>query len=274
MNNSMVLVKADLHNHLRTSSNLKQEDFNRAIDLAEKRLGKNSIFALANFSDNKYEQFTGLRGYERQYLGENKNAIYVPSKKVLVIKAQEIPTQQGHVSALGLHYNQQIQEHRSLEETLEEIDNATDGEAIKIASHPFFQYGIGDYLQKHPDLLEFLDAIEIHNGEAMFGNQEALAFYKELFKQSFPIGALSVSDGHSFHELGTNWTSIEFPETNPMNFLHSLKYSIRDTNHYTSKKTSTSYLGAAGHLMRIKTSAALNSLATRIFNEVFDIKGV
>ena len=69
----MTKVKADLHNHLRTSSILRNEDFNQAIDLASKRLGSSGIFAMVNFYDKRYENFISLKGYNRDSLGENAN---------------------------------------------------------------------------------------------------------------------------------------------------------------------------------------------------------
>ena len=87
-------IKADLHNHLRTSSNLQDEDFNQSIDLAHRRLGSGGVFGMINFSDTRYEKFSELGGYQRVYVGPQKNAIYVPEKDILVVKGQEVPTEQ------------------------------------------------------------------------------------------------------------------------------------------------------------------------------------
>lgn len=40
----MSKIKADLHNHLRTSSIFRDKDFNRAIDVAARRLRQNQKF--------------------------------------------------------------------------------------------------------------------------------------------------------------------------------------------------------------------------------------
>lgn len=243
------MAKADLHNHLRTSSNLKHEDFNLAIDIASKKLGKNgkenSIFGLANFYDKRYEQFIGLKGYERTYVGENRTAIYIPEKKVLVVKAQEVPTKQGHVLVLGLGDNVHIKRYITLEDTLKE---AEDKNGVIVADHPFFISGIGPYLQQHAELLEHLDAIEIHNGEAIYGNRKAKEFYAEQKPSHIDLGALSSSDGHSFYELAKNWTEINFPDIEqPKEFLQSLKKSIRNTNQFTPRKNYISYFGFIDH---------------------------
>ena len=88
----MTRVKADLHNHLRTSSRIYDADFNIAVDITAKRLGEWAIFGVVNFADKGYEHFTGLKGYERIYVGEKNNGIHIQQKKVLVIKGQEVPT--------------------------------------------------------------------------------------------------------------------------------------------------------------------------------------
>ena len=241
-------VKADLQNHLRTSSNLKQEDFNKAIDLARQRLGENGIFALVNFSDRRYEHFIGFRGYERVYARENRNAVYVPEKQVLIVKGQEVPTQQGHLLILGLGFDVHMKEHKSLECTLEE---AKDKNASTIADHPYSYNGIGPYLEDHIGLYPDLNAVEIHNGETLRkANQEARNMHRGLkfLYSDMKIGALSSSDGHSFHELGTNWTEIEMPDMQHSQFLSSLKDSIINTNLETPRQEQISYRGIAEHI--------------------------
>jgi len=49
----MRTVKADLHNHLRTSSCWKEGDFNMALDIANRRLDAGGIFGLINLSDRR-----------------------------------------------------------------------------------------------------------------------------------------------------------------------------------------------------------------------------
>ncbi len=217
-------VRADLHNHLRTLSNLRQKDFNIIIDLARQRLGENGIFAFVNFNDKRYERFIGLKGYERDYIREDRTAVYVPEKQVLVVKGQEIPTKQGHLLVLGIGCDEHIKPDRTLEDTLKE---AGDKNAIVIEPHGYSKNGIGFYLEDNIGLYFHLNAVETHNGETLRKvNQKARTRYREL-KSLYPyinLGALSSSDGHSFHELGTNWTEIEMPDLeNPLRFVHSLR---------------------------------------------------
>lgn len=247
----MVKSKASLHEHLRTASNLRQEDFNKAIDIAGQRLGDYGIFAMTNFNDERYEQFVSLKGYERDYVGEDKNAVYIPHKKVLVVKAQEVPTKQGHFLALGLGHEKHIKPDQTLEDT---IKSAIDFGAIKIADHPFFIAGIGPYLENHPELIGLFDAIETHNGEVFYlhGNSKAAAFYNSLGWDNYQLGALSSSDGHSMHELGKSWTEIDFPNIkNPKEFIPTLKKAVRSTNLQTPRKNHTSYAGAFDHIGKL-----------------------
>jgi hypothetical protein len=50
-------IKADLHNHLRTSSNISYSDFNNSIDIALDRLGSGGMFGMINFDDKRYEKY-------------------------------------------------------------------------------------------------------------------------------------------------------------------------------------------------------------------------
>ena len=122
----MAKVKADLHNHLRTSSRSYDADFNRAVDIATKRLGVGAIFGVVNFADKRYEHFTGLRGYERVYVGEKNNGVYVPQQNVLVIKGQEVSTNEGHILVIGLGKDVHLKQYKTLQDTLKEArDNNT-----------------------------------------------------------------------------------------------------------------------------------------------------
>ncbi len=166
-------IKADLHNHLSTFSNIPKE-FNKALDISKKRLDKNGILGIINGGDdNRYEDFINLRGYERQNFG---NAIYVPKKEIFVLRGQELFLKQGHILMLGLKSNI-----RTKNENLEYLLESTkDNNGIIIAVHLFFFEGIGPYLEKNLELLKYFDGIEVHNGEAFYGNKKAKRFYDKI----------------------------------------------------------------------------------------------
>jgi len=248
-------VKVDLHNHLRTSSIFRNRDFNKTIDIVAKRLGKGGILGLINFSDKRYEAFIGLKGYDRDYVGKNKNGIYIPDKDVLIVKGQEVPTKQGHLLVLGLEYETHLKGKRPFEDTLKE---ARDNNGIILVDHPFYLSGLGEYLENNLELLKNIDAIETHNGEAAFGfpigpfpyqaNKKAQEFYERV-KSDYPhLGAIASSDGHSMYEIASSWTEIEMPKFGESCFIDSLRESIRKTNLDTPNKMKGSVVGTIDHM--------------------------
>ncbi len=252
-------MKADLHNHLRTSDRLYDEDFNRAVDKAQERLGYSSAIAMVNFADQRYEEFIALKGYSRDYIGESKNAVYVPRKGVLFIKGQEIPTKQGHVLVLGLPAGKHLKNGRPIEDTLKE---ARDNNGITVIDHPFYIGSAGYYLEKRLELLDQVDALETHNGEAAcyarpipgYANRRAKEFYWVMSEVFLHLGALSSSDGHSFYELGSSWVEITKPDLeNRSNFIPSLKDAIRKTKMNAPRRNGNSYIGGVDHMVDLAT---------------------
>jgi|SRR3989344_3477684 len=245
-------MKADLHNHLKTSSRLYDRNFNEAIDIASQRLREEGMFGMVNFVDDRYERFIGLRGYERVFLGENKNGIYVPEKKIYVVKGQEVPTKKGHLLVIGLQNGFHMKNARPLEDSLKE---AKDNNGIIIADHPFHRHGLGPHLEKKLKLLPQFDAIEIFNGESCIGfpseaNKKAEEFYSHI-KIDFPfLGAITSSDGHSFYELGKCWTELEaIKPRQSSSFNSTLRKSIRKTNEKTPRQTTSGIGGAIDHIL-------------------------
>lgn len=263
-----MLVKADLHNHLRTSSNVKEGDFNRAIDVAQKRLGFNGTFGLINFADARYENFANSKGYERQNIG---NAVYIPEKNILVVKGQEVRTKEGHLLVLGLKQNTHLKSGTDI--ALEDaIKEAKDNNGILIADHPFYREGIGRNLQENPELLKKIDGMEIFNGEAVFipgltprkANKKAMDFFEELERQGKNIGGIASSDGHSLYELGKNYTLI--PQLNISNseaLIESLRQGIKEAPS-NGIKTHTSRIGAYDHILDLAFYAALKKLHIKV----------
>lgn len=279
----MEKVKADLHNHLRTSSRFKQTDFNKAINIAEKRLGKGGILGLVNFEDKRYERFIGLKGYDRVYLGSNKNAIFVPEKSIVVLKGQEVPTQNSHILVLGLEKDVRLKSNRSLEDSVKE---AKDNNGIIILDHPYYLKGTGKYVESKMQLLYDIDAIEVFNGEAGFGipftkltynaNNKAQEWYNKIKKDYPRLGALSGSDGHSFYEIGKCWTEIDrFNVEDKDYFVNNLRRSIRNTNNGTQTQKTNLIVGAIDHivdLILITKIAPMLGIQKRFKVEVMDLK--
>ncbi|MCK5043774.1 hypothetical protein KAR52_02125 [Candidatus Pacearchaeota archaeon] len=261
----MVKIKADLHNHLKTLSGMNGL-FNKTIDKISFSLDVGGLMGLVNYEDKRYESFIGLKGYNRENLG---NAIYIPEKDILIIKGQEIPTKQGDLLVLGLDENQYLQSGRSLEDTFKE---AKDNNGIIITDHPFYFAGVGYYLKRNPRLLEYLDGMEIHNGEANIwipkiapanANKISQEFYEEI-KNNYDMGAISCSDGHSLYEIGSSYIFLEKPNIeNSEKLNESLRKSIRGHKDFYQDKQTNSNIGAIDHISKLVGLKVLQKLGIK-----------
>jgi hypothetical protein len=240
------MVKVDLHNHLKTRGNFESEDFGRLINSTYKKLGAGGVVGITTcMGENtwNYEKFLKFGGNEIEDLG---NAFYVPKKNILVIKSEQVVTKQGHLLVVGLKKCREISHGKDLEDT---IKIARDENCLVFANLPFYKYGVGSCLQKKPKLLESIDGIEIHNGEATLfspgSNKKSQCFYSQIKKDHPDLVAISTSDGHSFFEIGSSYTEIpELDLKNSETIIKSLKENLkRPLNH----KMHNSYLGALRH---------------------------
>jgi len=246
-------IRADLHNHLATTDNMPR-NFNKTINIARKRLGKKGILGMINACDNRYEKFSNLEGYERCNL---RNAIYIPEKDTYVLRGQEVMTKNGHILVLGLEEKFNLQDDRRLEDSLKA---AKENNGIIIACHPFFFKGIGYYLEKNPKFLEYFDGIEVHNGEALYGNKKAKEFYNEI-KKDYNMGAISSSDGHSLYEIGSSYTLLEKPNfENAEKLIKSLRKSIKKHKDFFNDKQKFSILGSLEHSTKLTSITTISKL--------------
>ena len=246
-------IKADLHNHLSTLENIG-EVFNQAIDTAQRNLGAEGVLGVINAQDKglgRYETFLRQGGKDAEDLG---NAFYVPSKKIYVVKGQEVFTQGGHILVLGLNQGVRLQDYRTLEDSLKE---AQDNQGVIILDHPCFLDGV---IAKNPETYRVhfkngrIDGIEVHNGEAWIphpkyypANKKAQDFYNQI-KNYYGIGAVSTSDGHSVKEIGLNYTELEKPDfSSPEKLRESLRKSIREHKDFSTDKQTNAYLRTLNH---------------------------
>lgn len=239
-------INTDLHNHLGT--NKYNGDFNQVINLSSRQLGPAGILGLCNGDDYRYESFIKLKGYERE---DFKSFIYLPSKNLFIIKGQEVFTKQGHVLVLGLEKDKHIKS-KDLEDVLKEAKDINEDNII-MPVHFFFFQGCGNYLRKNPELIKNFDAIEVHSGEAIYGNKKAKQFY-ELIKEDYELGAVSSSDSHSLYEIGSSQTILELDissEFEPNKFISSLKKSIRQHKDYSNDKQTFSLKGFLDHSVKM-----------------------
>ncbi|MBS3088902.1 hypothetical protein J4402_03950 [Candidatus Pacearchaeota archaeon] len=272
----MRTIRADLHNHLRTSSRMDGL-FNPAIDRAAERLGSGGIFGLVNFSDHRYEDFAGQRGYERENFG---NAVYVPEKDILVVKGQEVPTAKGHLLVLGLEEDNHLKEGRPV---LDSIKEAKDANGIIVADHPFGKEGLGhffvDEYNSHRDYFGLLNGWEVFNGEAALwfpgltpknANNAAHDIYESYRLEVKGIAAVTSSDGHSLRELGTSYmpleTSDDYDNIKSSNEISSVLRNCLGSTKFSGffGRKNDSKLGALAHLADLAVLSGLSKIGIKI----------
>jgi len=230
-------VKADLHNHLGRKG--KFPNFNKVIDIASNRLGEEGIFSITNCDDYRYENFISGKGYEREDFG---NFIYVPKKRISVIKSQEVFTK-GHLLIIGLPNRKNIK-NKIVEDTIKEAKEKYN--SIIIANHPFYKSGIGNYMINHPKsrdfILDNIDSWEVYNASAEFwfpnilpknANQKSVEFYEKEIKNDYNIGACSFTDGHSPKVIGRSYTIIrQLDRENAQSLINSLRSNIKSVKDF------------------------------------------
>ena len=299
----MTKIKAALHEHLKTSSKLREDSFNLALDRAIYRLGEQSLFSVVDFDDKRYKKFIELQKLKSieiqypdfsdkgcftnnmkvelniSYIGDDKRAMRIwglgGALDILCIHGEEVPTRQGHLLVLGLGYETHIKHNRNVEDIIKEARDYNPDATI-IGDHPNFLSGIGKYLENHLELLEprgingvdGLDALEGFNGEAVFGNKRTLKFYQE-HKSEYPkLGFISSSDGHSFYEFCRSWTKIEMPDTNSAEkFSETFRKAVQNTDDETLCRRKLSLRGFAGHAGKMIIVKFADKIGLEYFNK-------
>jgi len=204
----MKTIKVDLHNHFTTKS--KVLDVNRVADRVREALGEGGICSLVNYDDRRFEAFAERTEPYGNRLG---NAVYFPDRKVTIIKGEEVPTLQGDLLVLGLEEGRHLTPRKELSWSLCE---SSDNDGIIIIPHPYFHSKVGPTLEKNPENLKSIHAIETRNGNAsirandmadhLWYNTTAVG---KFGKYSGRVGWLCNSDGHSFREVGSSYTKVE-----------------------------------------------------------------
>lgn len=244
-------IKADLHNHFSTWS-YGWGDFDLVIDKISTKFGK-GVIGLANCDDKRYEIFvdssSGNSRYERVEIGEDKNALWLPQKNILIVRAQEVFTEQGDFLVLGTPKNHRIKK-KDLREVIKEANEIGAG---TIAIHPYLR-GTGEYLEKHPELIEQIDSIEIYNASVeLFGSRHN-NLTKRLFVYGIHhnIGCCAFTDGHSINAIGTSYTNIpELDITNSETLKKSLREALLQTRSAHYLKMNSAKIDAFMHCVAL-----------------------
>ncbi len=241
-------IKADFQNHWTTKSRVlnPHEVAGRILD----SLGKGGLCGLVNYSDRRYEAFAE-RADGLPMVTRLANAVYFAGRDVLVVKGEEVPTADGDLLVMGLNEDKHLSPKKSLEYSLKE---AHENEGVVIITTPFFGISrVGEIIQKNPKLLSLVDAIEVHDGEALkSANKKAKEFYNNVIKDYYPhLGQLASSDGHSFMEVGSSCTKLSMPQYSQIHSAHqlrdNLRQAVRESKSDENLHKSNSVMGALIH---------------------------
>ena len=231
-------AQADFHNHWTTKSRVIDP-----FDASSKiwiELGTDGIAGLVNYGDRRYEACAEeAKKYES--IINTGNALIVPSLigYVLILKGEEVPTADGDLLIMGTREGIHLKAGRSLEDTMKE---ARDENGVIIITTPYSgikRSNLGNRIKENPKLIEYVDAVEVHNGEAREAtNRKSLELHQwalcrelksiENIKPSQKIGAVSSSDGHSYHEVGRSYTRIKIPQLEELKTANQVTDAIRE----------------------------------------------
>lgn len=240
------LVKADLHNWLATTNEFPESFFNKVVDRASKKLGPGGILGVVEASDEKrYGKFIELPGYVREDLG---NAIHLWDKDLTIIRGERVFSndKKGSVLVLGLKEENRMSHDRNLRDVFKE---AKDKGGIIIYNPAYCTLPSYSYL-------EFVDAIEAHNGSfalKLGSNELSQKFYKS-HRDNYPIGYIVTSGGHSIREIGSSWMGIpNLNKTDADSIKESLRFGIsRNREPYVrEEKKSNSHVMSAVHATKL-----------------------
>ena len=275
----MQKIKADLHAHgyERKSCPTSAEHI---LKIAKRNLDVNGVFGIANSQwektsegkadyDSRYELFFrkcleefGARQIEVNGASRNKsNIFYVNPYKIHVLKTQEMEFPQGHILVLGLPYGTNLKQ----KNIIDSLKQAKDMGYPVQGNHPFFMSNLGNYLSENQEVLDYISGLEVHNGEAIFGNNKAKKFYNESCKDK-NIGALSSSDAHSPFEIGGSYTvlsEIDFTQ-NIEKVNESLDKKIREHKNWLNDKQKLSLRGFITHAGKFSARLALLNMGINL----------
>jgi len=235
----MILRKTDLHNHFTTLSVKLEPD--KVIENVYRRLGRGGVCGLLNYSDRRFEAFAEQAGNGSHRMERFGNTVYFPDFDIHIVRGEEVPTEQGDLIVLALPENVFLTQKRSIGYSLSEGHELG---GINYITTPFYRSSIGQQLRDLPELLDVVDVMEINNGLASHkANSKAQSLYDwATDRQHARIGAVSSSDGHTFREVGSSFTTFHTPDdmdlTDPETFTENLrdmiKYKPRIHNHKRS----------------------------------------
>jgi len=265
--NSEKKMKLDLHAHFFT--NWKQGRFSleraprtpRFIIDAARSKGIDG-FALTNFGDSgewkeAYEEFCfhardmeNLGGYKVAKRIKNAIVFELDGNFFYVIKAQEIPSREGHILSIGLDEGEKVPSGLSLEDSLK----VAGGIGISNADHPFGLMGIGiNNLKKYRNLIDVFEKNM---------NFESRLFYPILgrnpreeemnwLQEEIGVNWIAVSDCHNRRDIGNGYIeTFKCPDfSSSENLRGSMKDILKSREYNAVIKKANSILSLLGHIL-------------------------
>lgn len=238
--------KVDFQNHWTTKSRVLCPI--NVFRQASERLGTNGIAGLVNYNDQRYEAFA-----ERALDFDIGNAVYSSAFETMIVKGEEIGTQEGDLLVMGLPKGKNLTRYpekrkRTLEDTMRE---AVDENGIVIITTPFFRSRVGETMLQNPELWKYVDAVEVHNGNvSRKPKDKAIGLYHIGRQENPSMGVLASSDGHSFREVGTSYTRMSVPKLDtikkPEKVVEALKEALKETS-FPDFKERRNYVDPAIH---------------------------
>ncbi|MEK6891526.1 MAG: hypothetical protein AABX03_05320 [Nanoarchaeota archaeon] len=219
-----ILVKADLHNYAQTD-NVINECFERIANQAQRSMGENSVVGIVEVHEERYSKFKGntaFLAYE-----DFGHAVYLPSKKVLVLRGVRTFTQDDSASilAFGIPENRYLPRRKDIGEMIQDAHEKYKAVIIAPQSQRLFKYLAG-----HEQALRQVDAVETFNGSYSIkrdSNNNAKLFHDMMNTKHlhFNLGSLVTSGGHSISEIGRSWTLLPHLD---LTDSETLKESLRE----------------------------------------------
>ena len=248
-----VKCKADLHNHLSYDAD-SIPDFNRTADIARENLGEYGILGITDSrEEDKYGRFAKLPGYDRKDLG---NVLYIPEKKLWIVRSQEVKSKNGHILAIGGYVGENVESGQDPWMTLGDIGKRG---LVSVLAHPVGALGTFKFFEKASKrnnqyfnfLIQFTEtvsAIETFNPNSCLripfvfpsnANRKAKKGLYELCARwnvdasilatSKKVGAVSFSDGRSEEDIGKCYTNITMPHPDEIDHGMYFNYCLNDS---------------------------------------------
>jgi len=250
---------ADLHNHLGMWK--YATDLDRVLSKSSTSFGWRGALGVANWSSFRDEDRFGAlvnRGSDVYKLEDIDGRAVLAWRRrhkveeTFVFRADEVETDIGHFLYVGTKLGEIVLSGPKVE-WKRSADIARNQGAVILLDHPFHHWGAGNHFIENPADLQYVDGIEVFNGNAEFNlpflyngaNERAREFFVEQYGLGQThLGGLVSQDGHKIGEIGLNATFM-LGGLDPNDLMGSLRKGIAScTPERLSKHRYNWFLGA------------------------------